>query len=56
LANEIAMKAVSRDDLTTLYGKLWLHLGRTGDVEEVLGSTKARPVVGVPVAATAHPN
>jgi hypothetical protein len=42
LANEIAMKAVSRDSLKTLYGKLWLHLGTKGNLEELLGSDTAR--------------
>jgi predicted Zn-dependent protease len=43
LANEIAMRVVSRDDLKTLYEKLWLHLGSSGDLEELLGSPRASP-------------
>jgi hypothetical protein len=39
LANEIAARAVSRDDLKTLYGKLWVHLGTAGSLQEVLGET-----------------
>jgi hypothetical protein len=53
LANEIAMKAVSRDALKTLYGKLWLHLGATGDLADVLSSGKTDPPVGLPVIASA---
>jgi len=39
LANEIAVRAVSRDDLKTLYGKLWVHLGTAGNLQAVLGDT-----------------
>jgi hypothetical protein len=39
LANEIAARAVSRDDLKTLYGKLWVHLGTAGNLQAVLGDT-----------------
>jgi len=37
LANEIAMKVVSRDSLKKVYEKLWLHLGTSGDLEQLLG-------------------
>jgi hypothetical protein len=37
LANEIAMRAVTRDSLKKLYVKLWAFQGKTGNVEEVLG-------------------
>ena len=50
LANEIAMKAISREGLKTLYGKLWLHLGTSGDLGKVLGE-EARPAG--PVASSA---
>jgi hypothetical protein len=38
LANEIAMRAVTRESLEKIYFKLWLHLGTTGNLEELLGS------------------
>ncbi len=53
LANEIAMRVVSRDSLKALYSKLWLHLGTTGDLEELLGSEKAQPPTSVPVITSA---
>jgi hypothetical protein len=53
LANEIAMKAVSRDSLKTLYGKLWLHLGTKGNLEELLGSGTARSGAAIPVTTSA---
>jgi hypothetical protein len=43
LANEIAMRAVTRESLEKIYAKLWLHLGTTGNVEELLGSEKTTP-------------
>jgi hypothetical protein len=42
-ANEIAMRAVSRESLQKIYAKLWLHLGTTGDLEELLGREKTTP-------------
>jgi hypothetical protein len=57
LANEIAMRAVSRDDLKTLYGKLWLHMGTAGSLQEVLGNDKAQAAMAVPVTTSAtHPD
>src|SRR5438067_6118229 len=53
LANEIAMKAVSRESLKTLYGKLWLHLGTGGNLEEVLGSDTARSRAATPITTSA---
>jgi hypothetical protein len=38
LANEIAMKVVSRDSLKKIYRKLWVHLGTEGNLEEFLGA------------------
>src|SRR5262249_16051678 len=35
LANEIAMKAVSRKALASLYGKLWSYTGVPGDLQEL---------------------
>jgi uncharacterized protein YjaZ len=37
LANEIAMRVVSRDSLEEIYRKLWAHLGSTGDLAQFLG-------------------
>jgi hypothetical protein len=37
LANEIAMRVVSRDSLAGIYQKLWTHLGSSGDLNEFLG-------------------
>lgn len=54
LANEIAMKAISREGLKTLYGKLWLHLGTTGDLRKVLGD-EARSA-GPVASSAAHQN
>jgi hypothetical protein len=36
-ANEIAMRAVSRESMKKVYTKLWAHLGTTGDYEQLLG-------------------
>jgi hypothetical protein len=38
LANEIAMRAVSRESLTKVYAKLWAHLGTGGNLAEFLGN------------------
>jgi hypothetical protein len=43
LANEIAMKAVSRDSMKKIYAKLWLHIGTSGDFERLLGHDETRP-------------
>jgi hypothetical protein len=40
LANEIAMRVVSRDSLKKIYNKLWTHLGVSGSLDEFLGSEK----------------
>jgi len=37
LANQIAMRVVTRDSLVRVYHKLWEHNGRTGDLEVFLG-------------------
>ena len=37
LANEIAMRVVSRENLIHVYTKLWTHLGTEGTMSEVLG-------------------
>src|SRR5262249_7449242 len=41
LANEIAMRAVTRQSMKSIYAKLWLHLGAPGDLDELLGSASA---------------
>jgi peptidase M48-like protein len=38
LANQVAMRVVSRDSLKKIYHKLWAHLGETGNIEEFLGT------------------
>src|SRR5215831_11759099 len=40
LANEIAMRAVSRESMKKIYAKLWLHLGTSGNLDELLGHDK----------------
>src|SRR5215831_5703327 len=40
LANEIAMRAVTRDSMKKIYIKLWLHLGTSGNLDELLGHDK----------------
>jgi hypothetical protein len=40
LANEIAMRVVSRSSLERVYQKLWVHLGISGNVDEILTSEK----------------
>lgn len=40
LANEIAMRVVSRSSLEHVYQKMWGHLGISGNVGEVLSSEK----------------
>ena len=37
LANEVALRVVSRENLKKIYGKLWLHLGMAGNLEDFLG-------------------
>jgi hypothetical protein len=37
LANEIALRVVSRETMTRVYSKLWSRLGISGNLEEVLG-------------------
>jgi hypothetical protein len=36
LANEIAMRIVSRESLKKIYAKLWVHLGVRGSLDEFL--------------------
>ncbi len=40
LANEIAMRVVSRASLESVYQKLWVHLGIRGNVDEILTAQK----------------
>ena len=41
LANQIAMRVVSRDSLERVYGKVWARGGTKGDLNRFLGSTAA---------------
>jgi hypothetical protein len=43
LANEIAMKAVPRESMKKIYAKLWLHMGTSGDIEQLLGHDQTQP-------------
>jgi predicted Zn-dependent protease len=38
LANQIAMRVVSRESLADMYRKLWEYSGTTGDLATILGS------------------
>jgi len=42
LANEVAMRVVSRSSLMSVYHKLWSHQGIAGDVDELLGAENNR--------------
>ena len=53
LANEIAFRVVSRDMMKEVYSKLWIHLGITGNIEEVLGPDPQ--TAAVRNAAVIHP-
>ena len=37
LANEIALRVVERKQLELVYRKMWVRLGRTGEVDDLLG-------------------
>jgi hypothetical protein len=39
LANDVALRVVSRESLKKIYGKLWVHLGMNGKLEEFLPET-----------------
>jgi hypothetical protein len=41
LANQVAMRVVSRESLERLYGKVWARGGTKGDLNRFLGSTAA---------------
>jgi hypothetical protein len=48
LANEIAMRAISRDFLKKVYLKLWSQTGTAGNLEELLGPEhRQEPPTGV---------
>lgn len=40
LANQVAMRVVSRESLKKIYQQLWTHLGQNGNMEEFLGAEK----------------
>jgi len=42
LANQIAMRVVTRDSLVSVYHKLWEHGGTKGNIESFLGPCLAR--------------
>lgn len=54
LANQIAMRTVTREQLVALYGKLWKFTGGSGDLVELLGPDKSETIR--PRAASAHAN
>jgi len=41
LANEVALRLVSRETMKAVYSKLWLRLGISGNLEDVLGPDMA---------------
>ena len=41
LANEIALKVVTRESLKKIYDKLWVHLGVRGNLDEFIGPEAA---------------
>jgi hypothetical protein len=53
LANEVALRAVSRESLKKIYAKLWLRLGTTGNLEELLGIERTTPETTDIVSTTA---
>jgi hypothetical protein len=42
LANEIAMRAVTRESLEKVYRKLWTHLGTSGNLDELIGPERVQ--------------
>jgi Zn-dependent protease with chaperone function len=48
LANQVAMRAVSRDALVRVYEKVWGQTGHKGDMTHFLGRPGARPVTARP--------
>jgi hypothetical protein len=40
LANEIALKVVTRENLEKVYKKLWTHLGTAGNLDDLLGPAR----------------
>jgi hypothetical protein len=42
LANEIAMKAVTRESLEKVYKKLWTRLGTSGNLDDLLGPERVQ--------------
>lgn len=52
LANEIAMRVVSRDSLERLYSKVWAHGGTKGDILSFLGPPPAAPTLVTVPAST----
>jgi hypothetical protein len=43
LANQIAMRVVSRESLKKVYTKLWAHLGISKNLDELLGADDTAP-------------
>ena len=54
LANEIAMRVVSRDSLVAVYGKVWERTGTKGDLARFLGKDAGQPSQSNPVRVTAE--
>jgi len=42
LANEIAMRAVTRQSLEKVYRKLWTHMGTSGNLDDLLGPERVQ--------------
>ena len=51
LANEIAMRVVSRDSMKKIYAKLWVRLGTSGDLDKLLGAEPKVPAANVAAAS-----
>jgi len=47
LANQIAMRAVSRESLARVYGKVWERGGTKGDLARFLGASSSSPAAGL---------
>lgn len=53
LANEVAMRVVSRESLERLYSKVWVHGGMKGDILTFLGPAPVMMESPIPVSADA---
>jgi hypothetical protein len=54
LANQIAMRAVSRESLERVYAKVWERGGMKGDLVRFLGTAPSTPTAGLAPDTRAH--